>query len=86
MPATSRRPREARVVYGSDVAYERALAVGRMAENGMLMLLPSTRPAPDVLRSPLPAAGTYLVAAPPNDATASPDSPNRRGAAAGSCR
>ena len=58
-------PARARVVYGSDVAYERALVVGRTAENGMLMMLPSTRPAPDVLQSPLPSAGTYLVAAPP---------------------
>lgn len=55
---------KARAVYRSDVAYERALAVGRLMPGGMLALLPSTRPFPDVLRAPLPAAGTYLVAAP----------------------
>jgi hypothetical protein len=55
---------KARTVFGSDVAYERALAVGRLMPGGMLALLPSTRPFPDVLLAPLPAAGTYLVAAP----------------------
>jgi hypothetical protein len=30
----------------------------------MLALLPSTRPFPDLLQARLPAAGTYLVAAP----------------------
>jgi hypothetical protein len=54
---------KARAVYGSDVAYERALAVGRMMPGGMLALLPSTRPFPDVLQASLPAAGSYLVAA-----------------------
>jgi hypothetical protein len=54
----------ARAVYGSDVAFERALAVGRVLPGGMLGLLPSTRPFPDVLQAALPSAGTYLVAAP----------------------
>jgi hypothetical protein len=57
-------PGKARAVYGSDVAYERALGVGRVMPDGMLALFPSTRPFPDVLRAPLAAAGTYLVAAP----------------------
>jgi hypothetical protein len=57
-------PAKARGVYGSDAAYERALAVGRLMPGGMLALLPSTRPFPDLLQAPLPAAGTYLVAAP----------------------
>jgi hypothetical protein len=57
-------PGRARAVYGSDAAYERALAVGRVMPDGMLALLGSTRPYHDVLRAPLPAAGTYLVAAP----------------------
>jgi hypothetical protein len=57
-------PAKARAVYGSDVAYERALVVGRLMPGGMLALLPSSRPFPDVLQAPLPAAGTYLVAAP----------------------
>lgn len=57
-------PSLARAVYGSDIAYERALAVGRVLPDGMLALLASTRPYPDMLRASLPAAGTYLVAAP----------------------
>jgi hypothetical protein len=58
-------PGRARARYGSDIAYERALAVGRVRRpESLLTLLPSTRPFPDVLQAPLPAAGTYLVAAP----------------------
>jgi hypothetical protein len=58
-------PSRARAVYGSDIAYERALAVGRVRRpEGVVTILPSTRPYPDVLLSPLPAAGTYLVASP----------------------
>jgi hypothetical protein len=58
-------PSRARAVYGSDLAYERALAIGRVRRpEGTLALLPSTRSFPDVLMAPLPAAGTYLVAAP----------------------
>lgn len=57
-------PARARAIYGSDVAYERALAIGRLMPGGMLALLPSTRPFPDVLQAPLPAAGSYLAAAP----------------------
>lgn len=58
-------PSRARTAFGSDLAYERALAVGRVRRpEGLVALLPSTRPFPDVLQAPLPAAGTYLVAAP----------------------
>jgi hypothetical protein len=57
-------PARSRVVYGSDVAYERALAIGRLMPGGRLGLLPSTRPVPDLLQARLPAPGTYLVAAP----------------------
>jgi len=57
-------PARARAVYGNDAVYERALAIGLIQANGLLGLLPSTRPASDVLRSPLPAAGSYIVAAP----------------------
>jgi hypothetical protein len=58
-------PARARAVYGSDVLYERALAIGRLQPNGQLGLLPSTRPASDNLRSALPGPGSYLVAAAP---------------------
>lgn len=54
----------ARAVYGSDIAYERALRVGRVLPEGLIALLPSIRPYHDMLLAPLPAAGTYLVAAP----------------------
>lgn len=57
-------PARARAAYGSDGAYERALAVGELLPGGtQLALLPSARPAADNLRSALPAPGTYLVAA-----------------------
>ena len=57
-------PLRARQVYGSDIAFERALAVGRLLPDNQIELLPSSRPAPDNLASALPAPGSYLVAAP----------------------
>jgi hypothetical protein len=57
-------PAKARAIYGSDIVFERALAVGRVLPGNMLGLLPSTRPFPDLLQAALPAAGSYLVAAP----------------------
>jgi hypothetical protein len=56
-------PAQARHVYGNDVAFERALAVGRLLPEGQIELLPSSRPAADNLAASIPAAGTYLVAA-----------------------
>ena len=59
-------PARARTVFGSDVLYERALAVGRlMPSTSQLALLPSTRPAADNLRASVAEPGTYLVAAAP---------------------
>jgi hypothetical protein len=58
-------PGRAALVYGNDIVYERALAVGLVqAEGGLLTLLPSTRPALDVLQAQMPGPGGYLVAAP----------------------
>lgn len=57
-------PARARQVYGSDIAFERALAVGRLLPDGQVELLPSTRLAADNLRAPLPAVGGYVVGAP----------------------
>ncbi len=57
-------PARARTIYGNDAVYERGLAIGRIQPNGLLALLPSTRPASDVLRAPMAGAGSYLVAAP----------------------
>jgi hypothetical protein len=57
-------PARARQVYGSDAAFERALAVGRLLPDAQVDLLPSSRPAADNLRATLPAPGSYVVAAP----------------------
>lgn len=59
-------PARARVAYGSDVLYERALAVGQIETgSAQLALLPSSRPVADNLQARLPAAGTFVVAAAP---------------------
>lgn len=57
-------PVRARQVYGSDVAFEKALAVGQLLPDGQVTLLSSARPAADNLHAPLPATGGYIVAAP----------------------
>ena len=57
-------PAQARHVYGSDMAFERALAVGRLLPEGQIELLPSFRSAADNLGALLPTLGGYLVAAP----------------------
>jgi hypothetical protein len=57
-------PARARQVYHSDVAYERALAIGRILPDNQIELLSSSRPAPDHLSATVAAAGSYLVAAP----------------------
>jgi hypothetical protein len=57
-------PARALQVYGSHVAFERALAVGRVLPDNQIELLPSTHPESDDIEAPLPAAGSYLVAAP----------------------
>ena len=57
-------PARARQVYGSDVGFERELAVGRVLPNNQVELLPSSRPAADNLRATLPSAGSYIMAAP----------------------
>jgi hypothetical protein len=57
-------PSRARQVYGSDVAFERALAIGRLLSESQIELLPSDRPAPDRLSARFRLPGRYLVAAP----------------------
>jgi hypothetical protein len=57
-------PVRARQVYRSDVAFERALAVGRILPDHQVELLPSTRPELDNIGASIPALGSYLVAAP----------------------
>ena len=57
-------PARARQVYHGDVAYERALAIGRILPDNQIELLSSFRPGPDHLAATVTAAGAYLVAAP----------------------
>jgi hypothetical protein len=57
-------PARARQVYGSDLAFERALAIGRLLPDAHIELLPPFRPAADDLGAELPSPGSYLVAAP----------------------
>jgi hypothetical protein len=54
----------ARQVYGSDVAFEQALAVGRLLPDAHIELLPPFRPAADNVGAELPSPGSYLLAAP----------------------
>jgi hypothetical protein len=56
-------PARATAAFGTDVLYERALAIGKLLPGGQLAFLPSTRPASDNIRSALPGPGSYLVAA-----------------------
>jgi hypothetical protein len=56
-------PAAARTRYGSDLAVERALAIGRL-EAGVVTFLPSVRPATDNISAAIAGPGTYLVAAP----------------------
>ena len=57
-------PAAAREVYGSEIRFERFLGVGRLDAESTLVFLDSYRPGSDLLHSPLPGAGRYLVAAP----------------------
>jgi hypothetical protein len=58
-------PARAREAFGSDAVFERALAVGQLRSDSVLALLPSTRPASDVLRAEFSAPGGFLVAGAP---------------------
>ena len=57
-------PAAAREVYGSEIRFERFLGVGRLDADSTLVFLDSYRPGSDLLTSPLPGSGRYLVAAP----------------------
>jgi hypothetical protein len=57
-------PAGARERYGSNLAFEKALAIGRVGDDGVVTFLPTTRPGSDILRAPLSGPGRYLVAAP----------------------
>lgn len=57
-------PAGARVRYGSDLAFEKELVIGRLSDAGQVVFLPTSRPGSDLLRAPLAGPGRYLVAAP----------------------
>jgi hypothetical protein len=57
-------PAGARARYGSDLAFEKELAIGRLSEDGRLVFLPTVRPGTDMVSAPLAGPGRYLVAAP----------------------
>jgi hypothetical protein len=57
-------PDSAATRYPTALRFERALAIGRLEDDGRVQFLASERPASDVLRASLVGPGTYLVAAP----------------------
>jgi hypothetical protein len=57
-------PAGARERYGSNLAFEKELAIGRVEGDSMLVFLPTSRPGSDLLSAPLPGPGRYIVAAP----------------------
>jgi hypothetical protein len=57
-------PAGAREHYGSDIFFERQLAIGRLDSTGQVVFLPTRRPGSDMLQAPLAGPGRYLVAAP----------------------
>lgn len=57
-------PADARTAFGSDVAFERVLAIGKLGPGETIVFQRSTRPATDNLAIMLSAAGSYVVGAP----------------------
>ena len=57
-------PAGARVRYGSDLEYERALFLARVDPSGRVEFLGSLRPGSDMIEATIPGPGRYLVAAP----------------------
>ena len=57
-------PAGARQRYGSDLAFERQLAIGRVGSDGVVVFLPTWRPGSDMVRARMSGPGRYLVAAP----------------------
>ena len=57
-------PAGARERYGSDIFFERELAIARLDSTGTVVFLPTRRPGSDMLQAALAGPGRYLVAAP----------------------
>src|ERR1041385_2586607 len=50
----------ARQRYGTDIAFGRELAIGRVVGDTLMIFLPTSRPGSDMLSAPLPGPGRYL--------------------------
>jgi len=57
-------PTAAQKKYGSDEAFERQLAIGRLNDDGSILLLATRRPNEDNLSAPINGNGSYVVAGP----------------------
>jgi hypothetical protein len=57
-------PARAQQVYHSTYAFERALGIGRILPENQIEILPSSNQEIDKVSAAIPAAGSYLVAAP----------------------
>jgi hypothetical protein len=57
-------PNAAEQKFGSATAFERDLAIGRLNDDGTILLLPTRRPNQDNLSAPLRGNGSYVVAGP----------------------
>lgn len=57
-------PNAAEKKYGSAVGFERELAIGRLNDDGTILLLATRRPSEDNLSAALKGNGSYVVAGP----------------------
>jgi hypothetical protein len=57
-------PAAARTAFGSDIAFERVLAIGKLGPGETIVFQRSTRPAADNLSAQLTSDGSYLGGAP----------------------
>lgn len=57
-------PNAATDKFGSATAFERDLAIGRLNDDGTILLLPTRRPNQDNLSAPIRGNGSYVVAGP----------------------
>jgi len=63
-PVHFQSPGDARRAFGSDVAFERLLAIGKLGPGETIAFQRSYRPAADNLSTALTAAGSYVIGAP----------------------
>lgn len=63
-PVHFQAPEDARVAFGSDVAFEHLLAIGKLGPGETIVFQRSYRPAADNLSTTLTGAGSYVAGAP----------------------